>query len=104
MQFRNLKFRPHRYDKKAIQAKLELEPNVFLSVVAGPGMYSLPGGSADREKFDDYPDSNDFTSFETAIIDENINDEFQEFQVIGWQTRQDINKIIREYGKEKVTG
>ena len=96
MQFKKLKFRPHRYDKKAIQAKLELEPNVFLSVVAGPGMYSLPGGSADREKFDDYPDSNDFTSFECAVIDENLDDEFQEFQVKGWQTIEDINKLIAE--------
>ena len=35
---------------------------------------------------------------------DNKNDDFQEFKVVGWQTGQDINKIIREYGKEKVTG
>ena len=42
--FRNLKFRPKKYDKKCIAATLELKPKVFLSVVAGPGLYSLPGG------------------------------------------------------------
>jgi len=95
--FRNLKFRPKKYDKKCIGATLELKPNVFLSVVAGPGLYSTPGGSGvDRDKFDDYPDSNEFTSFECAIIDENLDDEFQEWQVSGWQTREDINKLIIE--------
>ena len=95
--FRNLKFRPKKYDKKCIAASLELKPKVFLSVVGGPGMYSSPGGiTKDRDKFDDYPDSNEFTSFECAIIDENLDDEFQEWQVKGWQTREDINKLIRE--------
>ena len=93
--FRNLKFRPKKYDKKCIGASMELKPNVFLSVVAGPGLYSSPGGiGADRDKFDDYPDSNEFTSFECAVLD----DEFQEWQVSGWQTREDINKLIRENG------
>ena len=107
MQFRNLLFKPKKYDKKCIGATLELEPKVFLSVVAGPGLYSLPGGSvgaAKREEFPDYPDSNYFSSFEVAIIDENEPDEFQEWQVKGWQTRQDINQLINEYGKDEVTG
>ena len=43
------------------------------------------------------PDSNDFISFECAIIDENLDDEFQEWQVKGWQTREDINKLIIEH-------
>ena len=78
--FRNLKFRPKKFDKKCIAATLELKPKVFLSVVAGPGLYSMPGGiNENRDIFDDYPDSNDFTSFECAIIDENIDDEFQEW-------------------------
>ena len=97
MNFRNLKFRPKKYDKKCIGATMELKPNVFLSVVAGPGLYSTPGGGAvDRDQFDDYPDSNEFLSFECAIIDENLDDEFQEWQVNGWQTREDINKLIIE--------
>ena len=38
------------------------------------------------------------SSFECAIIDENLDDEFQEWQVIGWQTRDDINKLMVENG------
>ena len=80
--FRDLKFRPKKYDKKCISATLELEPKVFLSVVAGPGLYSSPGGiNQNRDVFVDYPDS----------------DEFQEWQVKGWQTREDINKLIIEH-------
>ena len=95
--FRNLKFRPKKYDKKCIGASMELKPGVFISVVGGPGMYSSPGGlSLDREKCDDYPDSNEFTSFEVAIIDENLPDEEQQWDVNGWQTREDINKLIAE--------
>ena len=97
--FRNLKFRPKKYDKKCIAATLEVKPNVFISVVGGPGLYSLPGGiHKNRDEFDDYPDSNEFTSFEVAVIDENLDDEFQEWQVIGWQTRDDINKLMVENG------
>ena len=96
--FRNLKFRPKKYDKKCISATLELKPKVFLSVVAGPGLYSAPGGiNNNRDNFEDYPDSNDFGAFEVAIIDENLDDEFQEWQVKGWQTREDINKLIIEH-------
>ena len=99
--FRNLKFRPKKYDKKCIAATLEVKPNVFISVVGGPGLYSLPGGiHKNRDEFDDYPDSNEFTSFEVAIIDENLDDEFQEWQVKGWQTREDINKLIIENSNE----
>mgnify|MGYP001338373656 CR=1 FL=1 len=52
--FRNLKFRPKKYDKKCIGATLELKPKVFLSVVAGPGLYSSPGGiGKNRDDFDE---------------------------------------------------
>ena len=97
--FRNLLFQPKKYDKKCIGATLELKPKVFISVVAGPGLYSLPGGSIDaakRDKMPDYPDSNYFSSFEVAIIDENEPDEYQEWQINGWQSRDDINKKIIE--------
>ena len=89
--FRNLKFRPKKFDKKCIAATLELKPKVFLSVVAGPGLYSMPGGiNENRDIFDDYPDSNDFTSFECAIIDENLDDEFQEWFYANFEIGTDL--------------
>ena len=38
--FDDLKFTKHKVTEKAIMASLELKPNVFISVVAGEGMYS----------------------------------------------------------------
>ena len=93
--FRNLKFRPHRTTVKAIAASLEVNPNVYISVVAGPGFYSTPGGvTANLDDFDDYPDSNEFSSFEVAVIDENLSEDEQKWDVNGWQSRQDINQLI----------
>ena len=96
--FRNLKFRPQKFDKKCIGASLELSPGIILSVVAGPGLYSSPGGvSLDREVWDDFPDSNEFSSFEVAIINENLPDKEQEWDVKGWQSREDINALLSNH-------
>ena len=97
----NLKFRPNNADNRCINATLELKPNIFLSVTAGPGRYSTPGGLKDNESFDEYPDSNDFVSFEIATIDENLPDDQQIWDVQGWQTRDDINNFIINFLKDE---
>ena len=38
----------------------------------------------------------DASTFEVAIIDENLPDDEQQWDVVGWQTRKDINKLIIE--------
>lgn len=90
--FKDLVFKTHRVTKKAIMASLELKPNVFISVVAGEGMYSISkkGNKAECTKVEDA------ASFEVAIIDENLPDDEQQWDVNGWQTRDDINKLIKE--------
>ena len=90
--FKDLVFKKHRVTKKAIMASLELKPNVFISVVAGEGMYSTSkaGNRAECTKV------KDAASFEVAIIDENLPDDEQQWDVNGWQSRDDINKIIKE--------
>ena len=90
--FKDLVFKKHRVTKKAIMASLELKPNVFISVVAGEGMYSISkaGNRAECTKVEDA------ASFEVAIIDENLPDDKQQWDVNGWQTRDDINKLIIE--------
>ena len=90
--FKDLVFKKHRVTKKAIMASLELKPNVFISVVAGEGMYSTSrkGARAECTKVEDA------ASFEVAIIDENLPDDEQQWDVNGWQSRDDINKIIKE--------
>ena len=89
--FRNLVFRPHSSDPKfGIQAKLELKEGKTLSVVAGRSMYStINDKAADLE----YPDSNRFISFEVGIIDKEGG-----VEVKGWQNRDQINRLIKEYG------
>ncbi len=95
--FKDLVFKTHKASKKGIQATLEIKPKLFLSVIAGPGWYSSPGGvGADESKFRDNPDSNDFSTFEVGIIDENLPDDQQEWDVKGWMSRGDINNLILE--------
>lgn len=87
--FKDLKFKEHPL-RVGIQASLELKPNVFLSVVAGEGMYSTckEGVKKAVSKVEDV------VSFEVAIIDENLAEDQQEWEVKGWQTREDINLLL----------
>ena len=96
-EFKNLYFKPHRATKKGIVANLTMGNGKILSVVAGPGFYSTPGGISEingLDKFKDNPHPSQFSSFEVAIIDESTD----QFDVIGWQSRKDINKIIKKNG------
>ena len=92
MHFKDLKFKKHSV-VEGIQATLEVKPNVFISVVAGDGMYSTgkTGHRAAVSKVEDV------TTLEVGIIDENLDKENREWDVQGWQSREDINKIIQEY-------
>lgn len=92
MHFKDLKFKKHSV-VEGIQATLEVKPNVFISVVAGDGMYSTgkTGHRAAVSKVEDV------STFEVGIIDENLDKENREWDVQGWQSREDINKIIQEY-------
>ena len=96
-EFKNLYFKPHSATKKGIVANLTMGNGKILSVVAGPGFYSNPGGMGEikwLDKFKDNPHPSQFSSFEVAIIDESTD----QFDVIGWQSRKDINKIIKKNG------
>ena len=94
MEFKDLKFKKHRV-VKGIQATLEIKPKVFMSVVAGDGMYSngKTGNRAAVSKVEDV------SSFEVAIIDENLPEEEQQWDVVGWQSREDINQLIIDYSE-----
>tara|TARA_Y100001938_G_C8041114_1_gene406172 strand:+ start:788 stop:1084 length:297 start_codon:yes stop_codon:yes gene_type:complete len=96
-EFKNLYFKPHSATNKGIVANLTMGNGKVLSVVAGPGFYSTPGGISEinwLDKFKDNPHPSQFSSFEVAIIDESTD----QFDVIGWQSREDINKIIKDNG------
>ena len=60
MTFRDLKFIPHKViPKKGIQATLEVKPQVFVSVIAGDGFYSM-GKSGNRKAVTDPKDVSSF--------------------------------------------
>ena len=92
MTFKDLKFKKHSV-VEGIQATLEIKPKVFMSVVAGDGMYSN-GKTGHRAAVSKVKD---VSSFEVAIIDENLPEEEQQWEVMGWQSREDIDKLIKEY-------
>lgn len=94
MTFKDLKFKKHRICE-GIQATLEIKPNVFISVVAGDGMYS--NGKNGNRAAVNKPE--DVVSFEVGIIDENLPKEDQQWEVMGWQSREDIDKLIIDYSE-----
>tara|TARA_Y100000768_G_C23591784_1_gene501944 strand:+ start:155 stop:448 length:294 start_codon:yes stop_codon:yes gene_type:complete len=94
MTFKDLKFKPHPVvKKKGIQATLEIKPNVFLSVIAGEGFYSTAKGTGVRGAV---TSEKNVSTFEVGIIDERLSEDEQEWDVRGWQSREDINKLIKE--------
>ena len=95
MHFKDLKFKKHSVIE-GIQATLEVKPNVFISVVAGDGMYSTgkTGHRAAVSKVEDV------SIFEVGIIDENLDKENREWDVQGWQSREDINNLIKKINKK----
>ena len=74
---------------------LDKENGIVLSVVAGPNLYC-----SGREEKMLNPTEKDFSSFEIAIIDE--SKEESDFDVRGWQSREDINNIIKGYDKKEI--
>jgi len=87
--FNNIQFFKRPFG--GIMGKLKLN-EVELSVVAGNGMYSLP-----RENFDD---ESLFSKFEVAVLRDGnfVTKEFfpnHHDDVLGWQTRNDIDELIK---------
>ena len=86
--FKDIKWKQHKLGKGFIQGLLMLDNGIELSIVAGPGMYSLPRDAGNS------PD--DFDKFEVAVFDDGGNFiESDEGSVLGWQSRSDINKLIQ---------
>jgi len=90
--FKDIKFKPHKVGKGAIQGLLMLDNGIEFSVVAGEGMYSTGKGGV-REAVNKVKDA---SSFEVAIFDQDGNfigadDDL----VLGWQSREDIDILIQ---------
>ena len=89
--FKDVIFKKHRLGKGHIQGLLMLDNGIELSVVAGSGMYSA-GKDGVRGEVNNVKDA---SSFEVAIFDQDgefIGDDM----VLGWQSREDIDNIIKK--------
>jgi len=90
--FKDISWKLHSLDKKSIQGTIEFDDGVELSVIAGAKFYSSKIGDATP-----HPDK--FASFEVAVLDKGGKFVTQKFtnednEVIGWQSREDIDNII----------
>ena len=80
-----------------ISSSLSFNNGFEISIVAGPGKYSSPKDEGDS------PD--DFSSFEVAIFNPQGDWATKDFfpdhndDVIGWQSREDINNLIKKINK-----
>ena len=90
--FKDISWKQHGLGKGNIQGLLKLDNGIKLSIVAGEGMYSAGKtgvrGPADNVK--------DVSSFEVAVFDQ--DGEFIQAEhdmVLGWQSREDIDKLIQ---------
>ena len=96
MTFKDLEFKPHKLGKDiGIQAKLEINPQVFVSVIAGEGFYSTGKDGVRKAVIN----PNDVSTFEVGIIDENLSEENQQWEVIGFQNREEINELLKSLEK-----
>ena len=92
--FKDITFKQHKLGKGNIRGLLTLDNGVELSIVAGTGMYSA-GKTGVRGPVDNVKD---VSSFEVAIFDQagtfiSADDDM----VLGWQSREDINKLIKKF-------
>lgn len=92
--FKDIKFKPHKVGKGAIQGLLMLDNGIEFSIVAGEGMYSTGKGGV-REAIGRVEDA---STFEVAIFDQAGNfigtdDDL----VLGWQSREDIDELIKKF-------
>ena len=90
--FNDLKFKKHPLGN-GIQATIEITPNVFISVIAGEGFYSTSKDGSKKP----VTKVEDVISFEVGIIDENLPEDDQEWEVVGWQSRNDIDALLSNY-------
>ena len=95
MTFKDLKFIPHKViPKSGIQATLEVKPQVFVSVIAGDGFYSTAKGTGVRGAV---TSEKNVSTFEVGIIDESVDKDKQEWDVRGFQNREEINKLLATF-------
>lgn len=98
--FKDLEFNIHPWTRTGVHATIDTDKNITISIAAGHGLYSTPGGvNKDEEEFKLFPTEADFSSFEVGIKDRSLPIQEQEWEIFGWQSREEIDKIIKKHSK-----
>ena len=90
--FKDIEWKKHQLGPGFIQGLLMLDSGIELSIVAGSGMYSNSkdgvGKPVDIMKIDE------ILSFEVCIFNDDSFLEEMDDEVLGWQSREDIDNLI----------
>jgi len=91
-QFKDISWKKHQLGPGFIQGLLMLDSGIELSIVAGSGMYS--NSKAGVSKPVDIMKIDEIVSFEVCIFNDDGFLEAMDDEVLGWQSREDINELI----------
>ena len=96
--FEDIEWKKHQLGPGFIQGLLMLDSGIELSIVAGSGMYS--NSKAGVSKPVDIMKIDEIVSFEVCIFgDDNFQTPMDD-EVIGWQSREDIDSLIVKHSKQ----
>ena len=90
--FEDIEWKKHQLGPGFIQGLLMLDSGIELSIVAGSGMYS--NSKAGVSKPVDIMKIDEIVSFEVCIFNDDSFLEAMDDEVLGWQSREDINELI----------
>mgnify|MGYP003152931657 FL=1 len=93
--FEDIEWKKHQLGPGFIQGLLMLDSGIELSIVAGSGMYS--NSKAGVSKPVDIMKIDEIVSFEVCIFNDDGFLEAMDDEVLGWQSREDINELIKKH-------
>ena len=91
--FKDIEWKKHQLGPGFIQGLLMLDSGIELSIVAGSGMYS--NSKAGVSKPVDIMKIDEIVSFEVCIFNDDSFLEKMDDEVLGWQSREDIDNLIQ---------
>ena len=91
--FDDIEWKKHQLGPGFIQGLLMLDSGIELSIVAGSGMYS--NSKAGVSKPVDIMKIDEIVSFEVCIFNDDSFLEKMDDEVLGWQSREDIDNLIQ---------
>jgi len=93
--FDDIEWKKHQLGPGFIQGLLMLDSGIELSIVAGSGMYCSSKEGACKPV--DIMNIDEILSFEVAIFNDDGFLEEMDNEVLGWQSREEIDILIKKH-------